>query len=101
MSLKLKHKSFDKILAKLGEEYSIYAPRRFKDCGRFSDTDLIRYGKISSVDDMVWDEKSNFSPKEIVFPITQSIFSIMFILPKKTTDTSIMINTNRFRFRII
>lgn len=74
MSLKLKHEDFDKVLAKLGEEYSIYAPRQFKDCGRFSDTDLIRYGEISSIDDMVWDEKSSFSPKEIVFPITQSIF---------------------------
>lgn len=74
MSLKLSHQDFDEILGKLRQEYTIYAPRRFKDRGRFSDTDLIRYGEISSIKDMVWNEKSNFSPKEIIFPITQTIF---------------------------
>ena len=74
MSLKLNHKSFNQALERLHEQYTVYAPRRFKDCGRFSDTDLIRYGEISSIKDIVWSEKSNFSPKEIVFPITQTIF---------------------------
>ena len=74
MSLKLTNESFDKVLEKLRKDYTVYAPRRFKDRGRFSDTDLIRYGEVSSVADIVWNEKSTFSPKEIIFPITQTIF---------------------------
>jgi len=74
MSLKLTNESFDKVIEKLRKDYTVYAPRRFKDRGRFSDTDLIRYGEVSSVADIVWNEKSTFSPKEIIFPITQTIF---------------------------
>lgn len=75
MSLSLNHQDFNKVLKKLNDEYVIYAPRRYKDRGRFSDTDLIRYGEITSIEDMVWDEKSSYSPKEVIFPITQTLFN--------------------------
>lgn len=66
--------SFDRMLAELATQFDCYAPVRFSGKGRFSDTDLIRYAKISSLADIVTDRKSTYSPKEMVFPITQTVF---------------------------
>ena len=48
------------------------------DGGRrvFSDTDVIRYGKVSSLDDIVWDKKSDYSFKETLLPINETLFII-------------------------
>ena len=54
--------------------YHIYAPRNFSGGGRFSDTDCIRYGKIDRVDEIVFDKKSDYSFKEILTPISQTLF---------------------------
>lgn len=74
MALKVNHQDFNKILEGLAEEYKIVAPVRLKGVGRFSDTDTIRYEEISRVEEIVHDEKAHFSPKEILFPITQTLF---------------------------
>lgn len=74
MQGKITNADFNQALTELQKEYLLYAPKRFPDKGRFSDTDMIRYGEISSLDEIVWQEKSFFSPKEIIFPITQTIF---------------------------
>ena len=71
---KLKNSELNTIFKKLKNEYLLYAPKKFEKHGRFSDTDLIRYGEVSSVEEIVWEEKSAFSPKEAVFPITQTLF---------------------------
>ena len=42
--------------------------------GRFSDTDNVTYHSIRHPADLVWQEKSHFSPKEVVLPITQTLF---------------------------
>jgi len=68
--------SFEKVnvlLNELKKEYKIYAPKRFEKQGRYSDTDIIRYDEIDNVEDIVTDEKSTYSPKEAIFPITQTI----------------------------
>ena len=74
MGYTLDTKDFNALLLKLGDEYDIYAPKRFKDKGRFSDQDMIRYDKVSTVEEIVWKEKSNFSPKDVVIPPTQTLF---------------------------
>lgn len=74
MSLLLKNDEFNKILKSLGAEYQLLAPVRLPKRGRFSDTDLIRYGEIATVEEIVWREKSHFSPKEVLFPINQTLF---------------------------
>ncbi|OPJ55057.1 anaerobic sulfite reductase subunit AsrA [Alkalithermobacter paradoxus] len=74
MGFKVENNRFNEILKNLKQEYKIYAPKRFEKRGRFSDTDLIKYGEISSVEEIVWNEKSQFSPKEVVYPITQTLF---------------------------
>ncbi len=65
---------FNAIIQHLKEKYQLYGPIRVKGLGAFSNTDLITYGEISSYEDMVWDEKTSFSPKEIIYPITQTLF---------------------------
>jgi len=75
MARKLSNSDFDEALKQIQETYTIIAPKRFEKRGRFSDTDLIRYDKISQLKEIEWKEKSNFSPKEVVFPITQTLFN--------------------------
>ncbi|KXG76104.1 anaerobic sulfite reductase subunit AsrA [Thermotalea metallivorans] len=74
MALRLSREAFNHALKDLSKEYKIYAPIRLKEIGRFSETDVVRYGEISMVEEIVTDEKSHFSPKEILFPITQTLF---------------------------
>lgn len=74
MGFQVQNKDFNKILESLKDEYKIYAPKKFEKKGRFSDTDLIKYAEISSVEEIEYKEKSQYSPKEIVYPITQTLF---------------------------
>jgi len=73
MSYHLSFRRMNQILHELQREYRVFAPVRFEKRGRFSDTDMIRYAEIQRMEDIVHEEKSAFSPKEVFFPITQSI----------------------------
>ena len=64
------HKLFDT----WRQSYTIYAPKRFQGGGRCSDTDVVRYGKVTSVSEIVFDEKSSTSFKEILTPVSQTLF---------------------------
>ena len=74
MGYHMDQKAFDQCLLKLSKEYTIYAPKRFDGKGAFSDTDLIRYGEVKTVEEIEFNEKSRFSFKEILLPITQTLF---------------------------
>ena len=58
MSYKISNSKFNEILERLSNDYEIYAPVRIKGRGRFSDTDNIRYQKISKVFDI---QKENYT----------------------------------------
>lgn len=62
------------ILKELSAEYDIYAPKRFPKQGRYSDTDLVKYDIVTTAEEIVWDEKSDFPAKEVLSPITQTLF---------------------------
>ena len=64
----------NQILRALGQEYDIYAPKRFPKQGRFSDTDVIRYDRINGIEEIVWQEKSDYPAKEVINPIQQALF---------------------------
>jgi len=66
--------SFDFLLKELREKYKIYAPKVYKDKGKLSDTDLVSYGEIETIEEIAFDRKTTFSPKEIIFPINQTMF---------------------------
>ncbi len=74
MKISLNCENFDLILEELKKEYKIYAPVEMSFRGTFSDTSVIRYSEISKIDEICFDKKSNFSAKEIMLPITQTMF---------------------------
>lgn len=74
MKISISKGSFNESLEKLSKEYKIYGPKKEEFAGRFSDTDLVRYQEISSVEEMEFDKKSDFSPKEILLPQTETMF---------------------------
>lgn len=74
MGYQLKTKDLDKLICSLSESYDIYAPKLFEGEGCFSDTDVIRYGKISSISEIVFDKKSDYSFKEVLLPISETLF---------------------------
>ena len=55
-------------------DYDVYAPRRLSGGGRLSDTDCIRYGKILRPEEIEFKEKSQYSFKEVLTPISQTLF---------------------------
>lgn len=56
------------------ESFDVYAPMVYQNQGAFSDTDCIRYGKITAFTDIVFDKKSQYSFKEVFLPISQTLF---------------------------
>ncbi len=74
MGFKLSISDFNKVLDSLKHDYMIYAPKLLKDKGHFSDTDLVKYEEISSIEEVEFGIKSRFSFKEVLNPITQTLF---------------------------
>ena len=74
MSYKLSKQETTQLCEKLSEKYDMYAPKRFKNEGRGSETDVIKDDKIKSLDEVVWDHKSTYPMKEVLSPIQQTVF---------------------------
>lgn len=74
MKIKLNRQSFNETLNTLKKEYKILAPVTTPFKGTYSDTDLTKYEEINSIDDIEFNKKSNFSAKEVILPITQTLF---------------------------
>lgn len=66
--------TMNQVLEQLIEQYDIFAPKVFVGEGCFSDTDSIRYGKIKTVEEIVFDQKSEYSFKEVMLPISETLF---------------------------
>lgn len=74
MKIKLSISNFNEGLKNLSKNYKIMAPVSLDKKGTFSDTDIIRYQRVSTIEEMELSRKSNFSPKEIILPINQVLF---------------------------
>lgn len=74
MGYLISKEKFDHILHTISEKYDIFAPKIYEGEGCFSDTDSIRYGKIQTVDEIVFHQKSDYSFKEVLLPVSESIF---------------------------
>ena len=74
MGYKVSFDEANQIFAKLNSEFEIWAPKSFPGKGRYSDTDIIRYDKVKTVEEIVFDEKSDFPAKEVLSPITEPLF---------------------------
>lgn len=66
--------AFNDVLKKLHDEYVIYAPKLFEQGANFSDLDLVRYGIVTGIEDVVFDTKSANSCKEALHPTSQTLF---------------------------
>lgn len=62
------------ILASMSESYDIFAPKVFEGEACFSDQDNIRYGKVISLDEIEFGQKSEYSFKEVLLSIQENLF---------------------------
>ena len=74
MGYNLSFQEVNTLFEDLKKEYKIYAPKRFKKQGRYSDTDIIKYDEVSTVEEIEFKEKSHYPVKEIITPITQTLY---------------------------
>lgn len=72
MGYRLSTERIDEWLAQLQEKYRIFAPQMVFNRGR----QTVRYGEITCVSEIVLDVQSDFSPKEVFYPIIQTMFFI-------------------------
>lgn len=64
----------NEVLKKWNEEYIVYAPVRIAGKGCFSDTDVVRYEQVKKIEEIEFEKKSDFSFKEILTPLSQTLF---------------------------
>ena len=74
MGYQLSKKEADRLFSQWSEKYDIFAPVVKEGEGCFSDTDIIRYEKVRSLDDIEWVKKSDYSFKEALLAINQTLF---------------------------
>lgn len=74
MSYEVSYEEVNQAFDKLRLHYKIYAPKRLHNVGRYCDTDLIKYQEIRSLEEIEWNERSQYSPKEVFYPINQTLF---------------------------
>lgn len=65
--------AFDQLITKWQAHYHVFAPK-FTKGRNASQKPLVRFGEIQSVDEIVYDRQSDFSAKEIYYPIMQTMF---------------------------
>ncbi len=74
MGYQLSRKMANGIFSQWAEKYDIFAPVLMEGEGCFTDTDIIRYGKVSRLDDIEWNKKSDYSFKEVLMAINETLF---------------------------
>ena len=74
MGYQLEKQTADEIFNCLKQDYDIFAPKLFAGEGCFSDTDVIRYGKVESLDEICWSKRSDYSFKEAFLPMNEVLF---------------------------
>lgn len=74
MGYQLNDEGFNAMLSELTKEYLLYAPKCFEGGNTFSDTDCIRYGEIRRAEEIVFDRKSDYSFKEVLLPVSETLF---------------------------
>ncbi|MCF0246336.1 MAG: anaerobic sulfite reductase subunit AsrA [Ileibacterium sp.] len=74
MGYQLTKNEADALFELLKSQYVIFGPVLKVGEGTFSDIDVIRYDQVDSLDDIVWDQKSDYSFKETLNPINETLF---------------------------
>lgn len=74
MGFVYKKDEFNKVIDSLKANYRIYAPVLKTGEGRFKDTDVIRYDYIDRIEDVELENRSDYSFKEILLPLSETMF---------------------------
>lgn len=74
-SYQISRNRMNEILHELQGEYRIYAPKHIPDRGMWETDGLIRYQEVSTLEEIVTVKQSDFSPKEVIYPVSQTIFT--------------------------
>ncbi len=74
MGYQLKKEEMDTLFTEFTKQYDIWAPVCKEGEGTFSEIDVIRYDKIKSLDEIEWKKKSDYSFKETLLKITETLF---------------------------
>jgi anaerobic sulfite reductase subunit A len=74
MGYHLSEAEFDAVLNRLKCDYRIFGPAEDVDGGSLADTDMVTYREIHRLADLTLDRKSAFSPKEVLYPIRETLF---------------------------
>lgn len=77
MAYSLSTEEFNTYLEALTQHYRIFAPIKKVGKAAFSDQDLIGYGEVHHGHEIIWSEKSFFSPKEVFYPIRETLFRFL------------------------
>lgn len=64
----------ENLFKRLADAYDIYAPVVKQGEGCFSDTDVIRYDRVHSFEEIEWEKRSDYSFKEVLLPINETLF---------------------------
>ena len=73
MGKRLNSDEMQKIFEILQKSYDIFGPKTYRGAGCFSDTDIVRYGLLNSWEELVWNQKSDYSFKEVLLPVSETI----------------------------
>jgi anaerobic sulfite reductase subunit A len=77
MGYHLSEAEFDAVLNRLKRDYHIFGPAVAADEGSLSDTDRVTYREVRRLSDLTLDRKSTFSPKEVLYPIRETLFQFI------------------------
>jgi anaerobic sulfite reductase subunit A len=74
MGYLLNENNFKEVFNQWSKDYVIYAPKKMAGEGMYSDTDVIRYEFIQDISEIEFEKKSDFSFKEALLPISETLF---------------------------
>lgn len=74
MTYLLSKNELDALIGEWCNRRSVHAPVLISEGGPYSDTSVVRYGRIGSASEMVTDRKSVYSFKEYLLPLSQTLF---------------------------
>ena len=74
MGYELDKKGLDLALQDIGSKYRLFAPVLKVGEGRFTDTDIVRYDFVDSIDEVELVRKSDYSFKEMLTPLSETLF---------------------------
>lgn len=83
MGYQLNADALSTVFAKWSDTYDIYAPKLFAGTGRSSMQDIVRYGKITKPEEIVWDKRSVYLAKDVLLSVCQTLFYFSQLLPTK------------------